>query len=179
MDVVTFEPGSQLRRLESGTFLGCLQLKSICIAASVESIARDCFAGIVGSGDPPLTLNSWLETVTFEQGSVLREIERDAFQGCRSLSRICIPASVEEMTGGSFPDSPRCQIDVEPGNRYFDRQGDFVMSLNHDVAVRYFGPDWALTIPDEIETIGESCFRSCPSLEDIDNENRNHENWHL
>jgi hypothetical protein len=39
---VTFEPGSQIQRLENGTFCSWISLKSTYIPASIEFIAIDC-----------------------------------------------------------------------------------------------------------------------------------------
>jgi hypothetical protein len=73
---VKFKPGPQLSELESGTFCRFESLRSIGIAASVEILRVDCFMGADGSEA------FRLETVTFEAGSKLREIETGAFFRC-------------------------------------------------------------------------------------------------
>lgn len=96
---MTFEAGSQIRRLERHTFDCRLSLKSICIAGSAELIGKDSLVshafedGRVPPG-PPIRL----KTVALEFGSKLREIESGAFAGCHSPKRLRIPASVEQMT---------------------------------------------------------------------------------
>jgi hypothetical protein len=101
--------GSQIRRLESCTFPQNCSLRSICIAASVEFIARSSFIAL----DPAHSrLISDLSIVTFEAGSKLREIEAGAFSGCPMLKRMCIPASVERMTGKSLPLPQDCRIEI-------------------------------------------------------------------
>jgi hypothetical protein len=165
VEVVTFEPGSQLLRLETETFDFCRRLKSICIAASVEFIGGNCFCAADDGMRRLFSPAPGLETVTFEPGSKLREIEPDAFDRCDSLKRLQIPASVEKMTGGSFPDSGDCHIEIEPGNRYFGWVGDFVMNLSHPDLLRYYGTGSEITISDEIEKIDDCCFRFRHSID--------------
>jgi hypothetical protein len=158
IEVIEFESGSQLRRLETGAFSLCRSLKSICIAASVEFIGKACFVDL---DDLPHCWSN-LETVRFEKGSKLREIEPMAFAYCRLLKSLLIPASVEKMNGGSLP-SPSCQIELEFGNghKYFGREGGFLIDLDHDWILRYQGGESDVRIPDKIEKIDERCFESC------------------
>jgi hypothetical protein len=160
--IVKFESGSQIGRLESGTFGLCRSLKSICIAASVVFIDENCFIG-----DSPRPFEFWdsrLQAVTFEAGSQLREIAPRAFARCFSLKRICIPSSVEKMTGDSFHYFSFSRIEFEPGNPYLARQGDFVVGLKDHRLVVYAGTSSTMAISDEIEVIGRSCFASCLSI---------------
>jgi hypothetical protein len=109
-------------------------------------------------------LRSPLATLTFEPGSKLREIESDAFYGCGQLRRISIPPSVTKMTWGSFPESNDFQIELEKGNEYFEMREDFLVDFRRHHVVRYFGSGSELVISDEIEEIGERCFRSCQTI---------------
>ena len=104
---VTFEKGSHLKtiggRYDYGAFSGCSTLTSIEIPASVETIEASAFKGC-----------SSLATVTFEQGSNLKTIGGGyssesyyeafygAFSGCRALTSIEIPASVETIEASAF-----------------------------------------------------------------------------
>jgi hypothetical protein len=152
--VVTFEPGSQIRRLETATFSWCISLRSICIAASVEFIARECFANAEVGG----SVSSFVEVITFEPGSKLREIESGAFSGCVSLKRLFVPASVERITALSLPQSQTCRIEIERGNPFFQNKDDFVSDFYHHRLIRYYGKASEVTIPDDIETIDQHCF---------------------
>jgi hypothetical protein len=158
VETVTFEPPSQIRRLDRGAFRYLSSLKSICIPASVEFLARFCFVSTVHD-KYPFSWTSPLTHLAFERGSKLHEIEADAFSGCLSLREFCIPASVEILTGRSLPPSWLCIVEVEKGNRCFQRRGDFVMSSNDRCVVRYFGPESELRIADDIEQIDDGCFR--------------------
>jgi len=108
---VTFEQGSNLKTIGGGyssesyygAFSGCSTLTSIEIPASVETIEASAFKGC-----------SSLATVTFEQGSNLKTIGGGyssesyyeafygAFSGCRALTSIEIPASVETIEASAF-----------------------------------------------------------------------------
>jgi hypothetical protein len=167
VEVVTFEPGSQIRRLETSSFSQFLSLKSICIAASVELLERNTFV----VADWPINdydyRRSGVEIITFERGSKLREIAPDAFAGCRTLRRLVIPASVEKMIWSSLPESRNCRPEIENGNPYFEVKDPFVVDLKRHAILRYYGYGSQVTIPPEIEQIDESCFRDCAFLQTL------------
>jgi hypothetical protein len=164
-EAVTFERGSEVRRLERGTFAPCISLRSICIAASVEFIGSRCFFDVPRGGTFDTCPPCRLEIVTFEAGSKLRNIEAGAFQHCNALKQLCIPASVEQVAAQSFPSSRHCRIEVESGNRCYLMKDDFVMELNTQRGVRYCSTQSIVAVPDEIETIGPHCFDGCGSVE--------------
>jgi hypothetical protein len=170
--VVKFETGSQIRRLESGTFHCYTEMRTICIAASVEFLGRDCFPSFDSESSRP---RSVLQTVTFEAGSKLREIEPGAFLGCRSLRQLLIPASVEKMSGKSLPLARACQIEIESGNRHFAKQDDFVIDLTNHSALRYLGSELEVRIPEGIEKVDEGCFASVESIRYSGSSN--HRSW--
>jgi hypothetical protein len=157
IDSIEFEPGSQLRRLETGTFSFCRSLNWICIAASVEFIGRACFVDV----DHPARCWSPVMVVHFEKGSKLREIEPNAFAACSWLRALSIPASVEKMTSGSLP-SRKCaiQLDVGNGGEHFGWEDGFLIDLKHHWILRYQGSKSEVRIPDRIAKIDESCFES-------------------
>jgi hypothetical protein len=110
---VTFESGSELRKIEAFAFAGRVSLVSICIPASVEILGNDCFGGLYLTENPKFCFGSYypnrdfrccisLESVTFEKVSKMKEIGARAFTGCISLRSICIPASVEILGDNCF-----------------------------------------------------------------------------
>jgi hypothetical protein len=151
---VKFAAGSQVRRLEAGTFGLCTSLQSIVIPASVEFLGKNCF--INSNGDRYGSAR--LQIIGFDFGSTLREIESGAFSGCYSLVEICIPRSVEKMNAESLPPSSACQIHLERGNRYFNLSRGFLIDLNQKNALRYLGRASEVRIPDGVVKIDESCF---------------------
>jgi hypothetical protein len=65
---LTFEPGSNVSRIDVSAFIRCSSLLSVCIPASVETLGQNCFAECTK-----------LSIVTFEAGSKLLHIEEAAF----------------------------------------------------------------------------------------------------
>jgi hypothetical protein len=163
VESVHFEAGSQVCGLQSGTFDACRSLRWICIAASVEFINSYCFSLRRDSGPHSFSCLSRLETVTFEPGSRLRKIERDAFYACNSLRHLYIPASVEEMERDSLPPSPNC-LEIDPGNRSFRMRDGLVVRLSDHSVIRYYGAASEVAVPDEIEAIHGLCFAWCQSI---------------
>ena len=43
-----------------------------------------------------------MKEVVFEEGSKLRTIGEDAFYGCRSLEKICLPTKLTSITDHAF-----------------------------------------------------------------------------
>ena len=57
--------------------------QSIVIASSVETIPEECFTDF-----------SYLDTVIFQKGSLLKVIKCGAFQNCKKLTSIYLPSKV-------------------------------------------------------------------------------------
>jgi hypothetical protein len=155
-----------VRRLEPGTFGLLPLLKSICIAASVEFLGKECF---IGQTDAGRRRGTPLEHVTFEPGSQLREIESGAFSGCNALKGLRIPASVETMTARSlppaaFPVFSGGQIEIDPGNQHFGQSNGFLIDFPNHSILRYSGNDREVVIGDEIEKLDEDCFYASKKL---------------
>jgi len=90
IETVTFASGSQLKTIGFSAFYNT-KLTSITIPASVETIGNAAF-----SSSYAYQTTSILATVTFANGSNLKEIEGYAFAGA-GISTITIPASVETI----------------------------------------------------------------------------------
>jgi hypothetical protein len=159
VNIIAFQPGSQLRSLGPGTFGHCKSLKSICFPASLELIEGCCF---IDQRDPhPF---SPVESVTFAPMSKLKEIREYAFAGCECLKSICLPRFVSRVKGESFARSGISRIDLEPGNRFFHISGEFLTDNVNRRIVRYFGTSPIVLIPRSIEVFGSFCFGRCSSL---------------
>jgi hypothetical protein len=149
---IHFEPGCRIRSLKSHTFGECVRLTSICIPASVKVICTFFLAPVDGS-----CLCS-IREVTFERGSKLREIQERAFAGCIYLASICLPASLKLIDGQTFAYTDFKDITFEEGNPYFTVKKSLIVDSSGTCLVRHFGDGTELIIPDEIETLGCSCF---------------------
>jgi hypothetical protein len=162
LSTLTFDSGSKLREIDTSTFTGCPHLRSLCIPASVESIGVDCPCGESGERS-----SSGLETLTFEPGSKLRAIHAGAFAWFTRLQSICLPASVSELDGSSFFNSPVSTISIEPGNTHFCVRDQFLLDFGGVRIIFNFGTDDEVQIPDRIEMIGSSAFSSKTFLRSV------------
>jgi hypothetical protein len=113
---VSFESGSQLRRIRSQAFRSC-QVKSIVIPRGVVTLGRCCFQ------------RSQLESIRFEDGSELRRIGIMCFKGCRSMTSICIPKHVASVGDMAFKGSKVDCITIEKGNRFLRTTGAVLIDI--------------------------------------------------
>ena len=166
---VTFEQGSNLKTIGGGyssesyygAFSGCSTLTSIEIPASVETIEASAFKGC-----------SSLATVTFEQGSNLKTIGGGyssesyyeafygAFSGCRALTSIEIPASVETIEAAAFNGcSSLATVTFEKGSHLKTIGGRYDYGAFSGCSTLT-----SIEIPASVETIEASAFKGCSSL---------------
>jgi hypothetical protein len=130
-----------------GAFSKSVNLESVCIPASVESLYRRCF------DDCKL-----LSVVRFAPGSKLTRIESVAFRKCKSLKTFCIPGSVEQIDVSAFFGTQISNMTVDDTNTNFRIFGDFLVDFSQKVLIWYFGAEPELTIDRRFEQIGSSCF---------------------
>jgi hypothetical protein len=100
LSVVSFEPGSRLRRIGRSAFHRS-GLVSIVIPASVERL-EDLSLGDCDK----------LALVTIEANSRLSFVGETAFRNSRSLKTVRIPACLQSIAAETFGDSPDVQIDI-------------------------------------------------------------------
>jgi hypothetical protein len=86
-------------------------------------------------------------------------LQRDAFSGCSSLSRICIPRSVERLCYRCFY---RCDslwtVTFESGSR---------LSSIEEFAFKQCTSLSSICIPSSVRNLSELCFAECISLATI------------
>lgn len=134
---------STLKTISAHLFFRCADLESVVIPDSVESMRGDCFA-------------SCIKLASVKLPSSLTVVSNHLFIGCTSLSSVTIPDSVVKLEAGAFErctalKTLRIPKNVkEIGIHCF--QGSGIVSL---------------TLPENLETIGESAFISCTALESI------------
>jgi hypothetical protein len=165
IEEVTFAPGSTITEPGEEVFAAFVELRSICIAASITVIPSYCFRS-ESSGSASDQNESHLANLTFEPQSKLRTIAPRAFWGCSALRSIVLPDSVEEVTGESFTGCGLSQIAVPNNPRLESREG-FLLHRQDRSVIRYFGVKTIVSVPLAVEILGESSFDGVQSLTQI------------
>ena len=152
LTAITFAEGSRLTSIGEGAFHGCRALHAIEIPQGVTCISEDTFDGCFT-----------LVSVTFAEGSRLTSIG-EAFDTCRMLSTIVLPAMLEEIGDGAFNNCTALSEVVIPAS---------VTSIGRE-AFRDCQALSEVVIPASVTSIGWDAFRDCQALSSItvDSENQ-------
>lgn len=184
LEEVTFEKGSALKKIGGsfyqGVGMGAFQstsIKSIIIPPGVTRIEPSTFKRCKN-----------LERVSFENGSQLKSIEgsifkswlgvtvHGAFMDCDKLVSIDIPSSVEEIGIAAFSGCKSLKnITFGKNSALKSIKGGYTYYTNSDREYYfcYYGAFnnctslVSLTIPANVESIGDAAFRNCSSLETV------------
>jgi hypothetical protein len=150
---ITFEPDSKLNRIERRAFVLVNILKRIQLPWRLEYIGDRCFE-FCGS----------LEEVTFERGSLLREIGEFAFSKT-SVTKIEIPDKCEVLNGLSLIGVT--EVSISRRNPFFIIDDSFLKSRDKKIVIRYLGNEEVVYINKDIEIIGSGCFYCRSSLRKV------------
>jgi hypothetical protein len=155
VEALEFRPGVNVRVFCLMALDPFIELKSICIPQSVETL-RGSLRALPGSA---------LRAMRFAPGSKLRRIEDFVFDGCLGLKSVSLPASVERLAALSFRGSGLEEIQVDPGNPHFTVVKSFLIRRNSPrAAVWYFGKEPQIELENDIEEICQYCFSGRESL---------------
>jgi hypothetical protein len=99
-----------------------------------------------------------MQEIEFETDSRLRRIAHKAFSDCRSVHSIIIPSFVDSIAGTAFVDSGIREVGVAEGNRHFRVSGEFLLRIEGNSLIRYFGTSQEVTVLNEIEGLSPGCF---------------------
>lgn len=158
---------THLTSIDDDTFNACTALTSIQIPASVETIGLRAFKSC-----------SSLANITFEKGSILRDIKGGskmasdymsidyygAFSDCSALTAIEIPASVESIGVAAFSNCKRlASVTFEHSSKLKSIGGGWSSPYGGFSygAFLYCSSLTSIKIPASVETIGASAFKGC------------------
>ena len=161
---------THLTSIDDDTFNACTALTSIQIPASVETIGLRAFKSC-----------SSLANITFENGSILRDIKGGskmasdymsidyygAFSDCSALTAIEIPASVESIGVAAFSNCKRlASVTFEHSSKLKSIGGGWSSPYGGFSygAFLYCSSLTSIKIPASVETIGASAFKGCIKL---------------
>ena len=161
---------THLTSIDDDTFNACTALTSIQIPASVETIGLRAFKSC-----------SSLANITFEKGSILRDIKGGskmasdymsidyygAFSDCSALTAIEIPASVESIGVAAFSNCKRlASVTFEHSSKLKSIGGGWSSPYGGFSygAFLYCSSLTSIKIPASVETIGASAFKGCIKL---------------
>ena len=157
LTTVTFAEGSKLEAIGDEAFRSCSALSSITIPASVTSIGNSAFNSCYDSRN-----RIGLTTVTFAEGSQLETIGESAFEACRVLSSVTIPASVTEIGKNAFYN---CYDGSTGLTEVTFAEGSKLETIGES-AFNGCGIS-SVTIPASVTEIGQKAFAYCKNLKSV------------
>ena len=123
---------------------------------------------VISIGDSAFADCDELEEVKFGTNSQLKLIDQWAFQNCRSLKSITIPASVETIAYGAFSN---INYDGFDSDKYSLESVIFAdgskLKAIGEGAFQYQEALKSITLPDSLSAIGKAAFVSCYNLEEV------------
>ena len=153
--------------LGGGLFLGCGELTSIKLPASVTSLPDDCFAycaklnkieipsSVTKFGDRCFLNCTGLASINIP--SSVTSLGESCFNGCSGLTSIVIPSSVTSLPNSCFADcSSLASINITGQ----------VTSLEASCFSRCTNLK-SVTIPSSVTSLGDYCFSDCTGLTSI------------
>ena len=151
--VITFDGG--IATVGGNAFRSCSALSSITIPASVTSIGKQAFNSCYNNSSK----KTGLTEVTFAEGSKLETIGESAFNGCKVLSSITIPASVTSIGKQAFYGCTKLETVTFAKGSKLETIGESAFNGCKVLS--------SITIQASVTSIGNFAFQYCYALESI------------
>lgn len=198
---------SSIEYLSSTIFLKCIKLRRIDVDknnqnfSSVDGIvySKDqtemimCPVGIISATIPNNTKNinkdafykcEQLESLEFQPGNSIKEIDPGTFSTCTKLTKIVLPTSLLTVKRNTFQKCPNLAVITFPDNLVCNLNDNSIfencdslinVSFGINCKLTSFGPKTfkgcsklqTVTVPANCESISDECFANCISLNNI------------
>lgn len=180
--------------IDKKAFKGCSSLKKVIIPGSIKVVDSTLINSInfassveeyeIKEGVEVIGESAFSKTMTFVKNVTLPngllKIENHAFDSCRKLETIKIPASVKIIGEGAFAhcDSLR-KVEINEGTEIIEKEAFFncakLEKIDIPTRIKSMG-DHAFCsckslkkvyIKNNLESIGDGCFMNCENLEEL------------
>ena len=140
---------SSLQSIGDFAFYGCNSLTSLTLPSSLQSIGDSAFYGC--NSLTSLTLPSSLQSIGYR-----------AFRYCSSLTSLTLPSSLQSIGDGAFSGCTSLRSVI--CNQFYKVIGQMLLSADGTQVIAYWGKNSEVTIPEGVQSIGDSVFSCCSSL---------------
>ena len=127
----------------------CSTLTSLTLPSSLQSIGNRAFSSC--SSLTSLTLPSSLQS-----------IGDSAFEDCSSLSSLTFSSTLQSIGYWAFRGCTSLRSVI--CNKFYKVIGQMLLSSDGTKVIAYWGENSEVTIPEGVQSIGDSAFRDCSSL---------------
>lgn len=147
---IEFVAGSRVTTIGEGAFMGCKDIVSFEIPATVTQIKASAFADCTG-----------LKTLTFAASTKTLEFGENVFSNCEKLTTVTLPANVSKIPGIFNGCTSLEQVNVDPNSAYLTDIDGVV--FNKEVTELLFfpqGKSGEYVLPATVTKIANGVFRN-------------------
>ena len=164
-DLTTLNLNNNLKEIDERAFNGCKNLTGVYLPDGLEKIGERAFAqsGLTGVSLPNNLLSlgngafEYCASLVEAELGGLKNIPKEAFFSCQSLSEITMADGVETIAYFAFGDCDQIESISLPAT----------LKMIEDCAFWSCESLTSLTIPDEVYYVGRGAFETCSSLTQV------------